>query len=368
MKKHNLLQSDILEKCLKDSLPHDATRVSVDDIQRLSKQGTTTQMYSFPVTYFSEGSEHREEFILRLYKEGSEKNGQKEIMLLKTLKRHGLPVPTAYCFEENSRIMQKPFMIMEKISGISASNHLDTETRSKVIVDKMAKNLVKIHKLDLNYIENPEALRRQFESRIRELLEIKFFIKKYCMNFLGFCPILQRKFIAAVKRLEHSKPRKSRYSLLHLDYEPDHIIVSDGQLIVVDWGEASIGDPAFDVAWAYHKLRLGRETSKIDLGDHFTRSYERYLGRSLVNLQFYKDMVAIEVALRFGLSPFKGRKLQDYAKIVDLNFGNIIGTLLSARQMSRLRNMLEHHHNEIWKNLEYIQDYAIRYLETDRYN
>lgn len=368
MKAHNLLLPDMLARCLKDALPHDATSVSVSNIRKLDEQGTTTAMYFFTVTFFSGDAEKRKEFALRIYKEGLEKIGSKEVILLKKLKLHGLPVPCVYCFEPNNSVIKHPFMIMERISEITAAHYLNTESSGKTIVDKMAENLVKIHEFDPNCLENFEALREQFELQKRRALEIRFFIKNHCMNFLGFCPYRQRKFIAAVKQLEDAMPEKSRHALLHLDYGPDHILISNGQITTVDWGEAAVGDPAFDVAWAYHKLRLGRETSKTDLGKHFVTSYERYLGERLTNLQFYKNMVAIELAFRFFCCPFNENKLHNCAKLVDLSFGNMIGRLLNERPMRNLRKILENHHTEVWRNIEYIQDYAIRYLERDRYN
>jgi aminoglycoside phosphotransferase (APT) family kinase protein len=345
-------------------LPPKATDVRISNVQKLKEQGATSVMYSFTVTCISEGSKKRKDFILRLYKEGNEKNGPKELLLLKTLKEHNLPVPTAYYFEANSKILGKPFLILEKIEGKNAQQYLTDDVNAQLIIDKMAENLAKLHKLDPNCIQNTKTLQQLYEIRQHQLSKIRFFIKKRCINFLGFCPPRQRKFIAAVKRLADVKPIKTRPAILHMDYEPDHIIVSDGQFIIVDWGDASIGDPAFDVAWTYHKLRLGRETAKVDLGEYFVKRYEKYMEQRLVNLQFYKNMVIIELALKFGLTPFKARAdLWNYAKIVDLFFGDIIGKLLGARSMRDLRNKAKIHHWKIWSNIEYIHDYAIRYLE-----
>jgi len=370
MKTQNPIHLTRLAKCLEDVLPSNATDISVHDIHRFKEQGATSVMYSFVLTYISEGLKQRKDFVLRLYKEGSEKNALKEFSLLKALKEYNIPVPTAYCFEADNRTMGKPFMIMEKIIGKSASLYLNDEVKAQIIVDKMAEILVRLHKLDPNCIQNSNVLQQQYELRQQRLLKIRFFINKRCMNFLGFCPLRQRRFIKAVKRLEEAKSKKFRPTLLHLDYEPDHVIVSNGQFIIVDWGEASIGDPAFDVAWAYHKLRLGREMAKTDLGEHFVKSYEKYMGQRLVNLQFNKDMVALEIALLFVLSPFhwSAGKFRNYAKLVDLTFGNIFGKLLGAKELHRMQRLMALHHNKIYSNIEYIQSYATRYLERDRYS
>ena len=40
-------------------------------------------------------------------------------------------------------------------------------------------------------------------------------------------------------------------ALLHADLGPAHLLVRDGRLAgVIDWGDARLGDPALDYAWA----------------------------------------------------------------------------------------------------------------------
>jgi len=364
-----------LARCLKDCLPPNATDVSVRDIYGLDEQGASSMMYSFVLTYVSKGLKQRKDFVLRMYREGHEESGHKEFAVLKALKKYNLPVPTAYYFEADNRIMGKPFMIMEKIVGKSASHYLNNEVNAQIIVDKMARILARVHRLDPDCIQNSNVLREQYELKQRRLLEIRFFISKSCMNFLGFSPLRQRRFITAVKRLEEVKPEKFRPAILHLDYEPDHTLVSNRRLIIVDWGEASVGDPAFDVGWAYHKLRLGRNMVKVDLGEHFVKSYEKYTGQRLVNLQFCKDMAALEFASLCGLSPFpiftRLTGKFDYGRLVDLIFGNVFGKLLRAMYLHRRQRVMAAHHlvvrNNIWNNIEYLHSYALQYLERDRY-
>jgi len=76
------------------------------DIRRLTEQGRSSAMYSFFVTFASGGLKHRKEFILRVYQEESGERGRKEFAVLKALKERNLPVPTAYCFEEDNKVLR----------------------------------------------------------------------------------------------------------------------------------------------------------------------------------------------------------------------------------------------------------------------
>lgn len=351
-----------------DSLSYATADVSVHGIRRLDKQGRTSLMYSFFGTFASEGYKQTKEFILRVYKEENDaEKGRKEFAILNALKEQNLPVPTAYCFEEHCEVLGKPFMIMERIMAKDASNYLNDEKNSKIIVKKMAKSLVNIHKVDPKHVENSNVLRQQYELKQQELLEARFFINKRSPRFLGFSPPHQRRFIAAVKKLTCIVPKKVYSTLLHLDYEPNHILVLNGRCIVVDWGEASIGDPAYDVGWTYHKLRLERENAKVDLGEYFVKCYEKYGGQKLVNLQFFKDNVAIEMAKWSGLLPFYGRRSRNYARLLSIFFGDFIGEFMRALHVYRKKKIMAGHHTSVWTNIGYIQSYALRYLERDKY-
>ena len=325
-------------------------------------------MYSFFGTLNSEGYEQTKEFILRIYKDENDvKKGHKEFTILNALKEQNLPVPTVYYFDEHCEVLGKPFMIMERIRAQDASNYLNDEKTSQIIVKKMAKALVNIHKVDLKHIENSNVLRQQYERKQQELLDARFFINKQGPKFLGFSPPHQRRFIAAVKKLPCTIPKKVCSTLLHLDYEPSHILVLNGRCIVIDWGEASIGDPAYDVAWTYHKLRLERENAKVDLGEYFVQCYEEFSGQKLVNLQFFKDNVAIEMAKWSGLLPFHSRRSKNYARLLSIFFGDFIGEFMRALHVYRKKKIMDGHHTSVWTNINYIQSYALRYLERNRY-
>jgi aminoglycoside phosphotransferase (APT) family kinase protein len=41
-----------------------------------------------------------------------------------------------------------------------------------------------------------------------------------------------------------------RNSLVHCDFGPEHILVTDGRITgIIDWTDAEIGDPALDLCW-----------------------------------------------------------------------------------------------------------------------
>jgi aminoglycoside phosphotransferase (APT) family kinase protein len=78
--------------------------------------------------------------------------------------------------------------------------------------------------------------------------------------------------------------------------------------IVIDWEGASLGDPAYDVGWAYHVILLEgqamidhrfvklkkQQAFRIDLRERFLECYENSNGK-VPNLRFYKNLAAIRL-------------------------------------------------------------------------
>jgi aminoglycoside phosphotransferase (APT) family kinase protein len=347
-------------------LPTNATAVHPVNVYPLVEQGLSSAMYSFQLAYVSDGAKKNREYILRVYKEGFEDKGPKEFELLNALKKHNILVPMAYCFNANNGSDEKPFMIMEKIKGKTAAELLREETNASFIVEKLAEVLAKIHKLDPGIIRNANVLQSQYEFKQQQMSKVRFFIEK-SKGFPGFSSPLQRKFMTSLSQAEELKRHEYQPAILHGEYIPGHVLVSNGQFTAVDWGEALVGDPAFDVAWMYHELNLGFKKNETDLGELFVESYEKFSGRKLSNLEFCKDMVALKLAVWYGLSPFSAPSLFSfYRKMVDLTFGNILGKLSNAAYMRDLKNRMRSHHTNGQRSADQYQKYVARYFESSK--
>jgi aminoglycoside phosphotransferase (APT) family kinase protein len=364
--------SDLLNKlvkCLKTFLPSDATLINLKDFRMAEEQGADSEVYFFILTYISEGLNQRKEFALKLYREsGKSTHALKEFAILKALKECSFPVPEAYYLDISNTINEKPFIIMEKIPGKNALSFLNDEAKAKVLVDKMAQILSRLHKLDPNCIPESSVLREQYELEQRNLLTAEILMKKTPRRFFRNCSSRQLRFLATVKRLEELKPKKFQPAILHMDYTLGHFVVSNRSFAIVDWTDVVVGDPAWDVALAYHYLRIGREREKLDLGEHFINSYTRHAGKTLTNWQIYKDRVILKLALRSGLSLFPPGARSFFGSLVSLTFGNVFRKLAQASFRHHYQKSMATHHNTVLRNLDDIQNYIIRYMEKDRYS
>jgi len=131
---------------------------------------------------------------------------------------------------------------------------------------------------------------------------------------------------------------------LHLDYGPDHVLVSNDQAVVIDWGEASVGDSA--------------------LGEYFVDCYQKVAGRRLPNLEYFKQAVALKMVYWCGLRPFHGSTLRNYARLFLMYFGDVLGEVKRSRYVKEMRGFMKGHHTSVWCDIEYILNYALDYLEN----
>jgi hypothetical protein len=358
------LSIKILIECLGDSLPVNAKDVSLHTIQRITEHGATSLLYSFLISYILYGEKVQKELVIKLYLGGSE-DGLAEFTALKILEKNGFCTPIAYCFEPGDGKLSWPFLIMEKIAGNKPA--VCYRNNYLALIEKMANLLVAIHKIRLPAGYELDLLRERHKAEKQNLQDVIFFIKNRCPNFLGFSPLNQRRFVEAIKKLNEFELHKYQPALLHMDFEPNHVLVTERGFSVFDWGDVAIGDPAYDVARTYHILKLIQEPNKPDLANQFVESYERFNKEKLLNLPYWKDMFAVRLSIRYGLSPFDRIKFLNYGLIVDLCLGYLFGRIQTAQRLRPMQALNINHHTPIYSNIKKTQNYALNYLENGRY-
>ena len=101
---------------------------------------------------------------------------------------------------------------------------------------------------------------------------------------------------------KHSPPSK-QYTFLHGDYHPDNILVSEWRIAaIVDWEDAHIGDPAFDVCVIPLILKIADPGNQWhrNLTNSFLEYYKAATGWELQDLDFY-EIVHATIFLFFFL-------------------------------------------------------------------
>ena len=159
----------------------------------------------------------------------------KEHHLLATLHRLGLAVPEPYLYVDTDPALA-PYLVMEWVDG---STELADEQLPEAL-DQMAEFLVQLHGLDprslqvseLEPIENPRVA---------------------IVDYLPSTDVGRE--VAAWIASGDVEQDLNRRVVLHGDYWPGNVLWQHGRLMaVIDWEDASLGDPLADLATARVEL------------------------------------------------------------------------------------------------------------------
>jgi len=285
------LQAYLISVGIEGLAPHGSIRIK--DLRPYERQGLSNKIYLLRIEI---DHELADDLILRLYGGDGDK-ASREFRIMRFLRSRELPVPMAYVLECSGKVLGKPFIIMERIRHIAANNVYET-------IEAAARSLVQIHDLDpseLTSIIKPKGYYPQ-----REFNGLKAIILISAFSTLRL-PIAYLKYWGYANDLK-DRPVEPRLRLIHGDYGFDNIIYAAGRAYVVDWESADIGDPTFDVAYAYNFLDFddemaGRHEEK--LSDRFLESYRRY-GGTIRELHFYRRLAALKVLVLLDAIIYNG--------------------------------------------------------------
>jgi aminoglycoside phosphotransferase (APT) family kinase protein len=203
----------------------------------------------------------------------------------------------AYVLEDSGKVLGKPFIIMERI------RHTDYNDVHEV-VDAAARSLVQIH--DLDHSEVAPIIKPKGDYPQRELQGIKALILVSAFSTIRL-PLAYRKYWRCANDIKDA-PVEPRLRLIHGDYGLDNTIYTSDRTYVVDWESADIGEPTFDVAYAYNFLDFDDEMEKRyedKLSDRFLGSYSRH-GGTIRDLQFYRRLAALKVSVLLDAITYPG--------------------------------------------------------------
>ena len=287
-----------------DLMSRRARNIRVLNIRKLSG-GMTNNVYSFVLSFTEGESEQSINLILKGYSEltnlwfktihqGEEvRRYLREYDTLEALQIVGFPVSKVYFFEVDPFFLGYPFLIMRKETVIQES--FDN-------ISSFAVTLATLHNLDVGKLRIKSLCLPKNNS---EFASMRLDCLKRYVNENKHYRFLKKDFDYAIDWLE-SKVADNycpKYCLIHGEYHPGHTLLSkDNRLIVIDWESVAIGDPAFDVGYAYHMVKLMSNEKAPNSGDlaaeYFVSEYSRnYHGDVHRRLEFYKVVTILGVAI-----------------------------------------------------------------------
>ena len=297
-------------------IPADTNKIKISNIIKMGG-GFVNQVHSFLLKYTERGEEKQLPLIIKTYRDNVDPVRQaharyihnqdlrmcvREWQALRSLERVGFAVPKAYLNELDSRILGYPFLIMAKTVSIkkNSSDYLDRYAASLADLHNIA-----IGKLELENLKPPKddhAFARRWPIHFKHVLNIE---TKHSAQH-------KRDFDFTIRWLESNVSNNfcPKYSLIHGDSHPGNaLLTKDSKITLIDWDSVDIGDPAFDVANAYHTIKFFNNPKDPDsaeqIAERFISEYlKKFKGDIRSRLKFYQvvTMLGYSIAYSSGLS------------------------------------------------------------------
>jgi aminoglycoside phosphotransferase (APT) family kinase protein len=180
------------------------------------------------------------------------------------------------------------------------------------LVDCFAATLANLHnfnvaELGINVLRPPEdgyGFARRWPIHFKELLNLETKHDKR----------LKEDFDLVIRWLNSNVSNNycPQYSIVHGDYHPGNVCVTKGsRLMVLDWDCIDIGDPAYDVGYAYHFVKFFSDPRNPNsaraesTAERFLSEYTRNFQKDISGrLEFYKmvNLLWISIYISSGLS------------------------------------------------------------------
>ena len=249
--------------------------------------GWETRIQAFSAAYFANGQERRDELVVRLFPglRGIEQ-ARTEFDTMKQVARWGVQAPRVDFVVTDETPFGHPFIVMERVRGESMADTLRAAPEREVhrLVRAMVEPLVRLHEMptkELSPLRSEGTTDEQISFVHPEHADMRVAVDRYELR--DFEPLLQW----LDSRTEEVGP--GRICVLHNDYHPDNIVVreDDGQLVILDWSFADLGDFRLDLAWS--ALLVG-----VMVGERYRdvliKGYEAVSGFGVENFSYFEAL------------------------------------------------------------------------------
>ncbi len=196
-----------------------------------------------------------------------------EYFVLRYIEKYGLS-PKSYILSKGSAVGHS-FIILDYVEG-KPLKHFNTAQ-----LKELAQIVAHLHTIRLSrkirgkFNDLSTQQKALADSARRLKLTEKFFTEtKEKKRF--FCELTN-----AYTKIAHSKGYGKQVALIHLDIALENIILSKKGLKIIDWERTSQGDPYYDIATLFDRIKLNYAQKRIFIKEYSRVSRVRYSNRLL---------------------------------------------------------------------------------------
>jgi aminoglycoside phosphotransferase (APT) family kinase protein len=300
MNKGNVVIENKLRDYLHSFMP-EADDLEVSNLSGVAF-GASRETYIFDVSFREGGVKQTKSLVLRRDPPTGlldHISRETEFRILKSLEGSGIPAPEVLCCESDTRFLDRPFIIMEKVDGLVTQAFQvlgrGNESLRKQIAEEFVAILARIHSLDwrlagLDFLGVPEGPEDYAKKELSKWEEILDDVR------LEPDPILTEALIWLKSNIRPA----AETCLVHGDYKLDNVMYKENRIqAIFDWEMATLGDPHDDLGWVCTRYyEVDGLIQGLMKRDWFLSRYEEVSGRRVdpAALRFWQVFSNVKMA------------------------------------------------------------------------
>jgi aminoglycoside phosphotransferase (APT) family kinase protein len=228
-------------------------------------------------------------YILRLFTgEGATEKLTREARGLSRLQNGGYPVPELLLQETDSRILGKPFEIVERLEGQGLWPVLAVAEphRQEQLLSRFGSLLAGLHQLDWrSFSEKPAVYEKSPGLLLDETISCyRSLYTKY--NLKGFLQLTDW--------LDAHKNEISVYpAVVHQDFHANNVFLCpEDRLVVIDWTQFAVSDYRIDLCWT---LLIMGDFGNPGWGRQILHAYASHFKHPMEHMDYFHVVVSMKL-------------------------------------------------------------------------
>ena len=207
----------------------DRDRASIESLGVPIGQGRTAEIFAW-----GDGR------VLRLFRPGASRTwAVRELRVARAVRQAGIAAPEVFPADSEDGLIEvdgRFGFVMERIDGPSM---IDAMSRAPWCIRRYAESFAALHR-SIHAAASTElpSQRERFHRVIDGVADL-------------LAPEIVERLHAAVDAMPHER------AICHGDFHPDNVLMSPRGPVIIDWGPATAGCPAADVAWTVYLAKHG---------------------------------------------------------------------------------------------------------------
>ncbi len=291
---------------------------TIIDIEELT-DGWETEIFAFRLL------ESDRRHIVRIFND-DEPKARWEFDTMGKLSTLGYPVPTVHHFADEESPFDGPCFTMDWIEGQQLGGQIlaADQQRGRQLAAQFCQLIVDLHALEWETLfEYPFNSRDPFAFIDAKLAEYQQAIKHFSLTEAE--PVLEW------LRLRRDEVPCMRLSITHNDLHPWNVLLTpQDHMFVIDWPNAEIADPRYDLAWTL--LLIGAYTNP-QIADQLLEAYRDLSGHFVQHMDYFRVLAILRrlgtilISLQIGADQL-GMREEATARMRDKNHMQVLRDLL----------------------------------------